>query len=70
MFENDHFVYEKWRQRLEDNYKSLNPTIPFSISIGKAAIPFAQTKSLMSAIQEADTNMYYEKEKHHLKLHS
>ena len=70
MFENDHFVYEKWRQRLEDNYKSLNPPIPFSISFGKASIPFSQIKSLRSAIQEADINMYQEKEQHHFKPHS
>ena len=67
MFENDEFDYDKWRQGLENNYKSLNLIIPFSISMGRADIPFSQSKSLSRVIQEADANMYQEKEKHHRK---
>ena len=65
LFENENYVYENWLSRLNSNIASYNDShqlpCPFSISAGQSQIPFAEFKSLLAAIKEADADMYIQK---------
>jgi diguanylate cyclase (GGDEF)-like protein/PAS domain S-box-containing protein len=68
LFENDNYIYENWLTQLRKHLKTSSRLSGCSISAGSSHILYSESKSLVSAIKEADEAMYIEKKQKQVSL--